>query len=136
MKVKDLQGPNISRTVPIAAAATAATAESVGVSVPHRAVLDSAYFIPASAMSGAASNNRKLDVVNKGAAGAGTAVAATITYTASVDAVAQAQNALTVSATAANVNFAEGDVAAVSVGVNGTGLPCPAGTVVLNFKSR
>lgn len=131
MKLENMQGVVQRLQVPVPTAATAATAETMVGIAAYRSSVVGVYYVPGAAMSGAATQNRQLDVVNKGSAGAGTAVAATITFTAGVDGTAGDGKALTVSSTAANVNLAAGDVVSVQALVNGTGLPLPAGGVIV-----
>lgn len=136
MKLEQMQGVIQRLSQPVAAAATAVTAETIVGIAAYRSSVVGAYFVPSAAMSGAATANRKLNIVNTGQAGAGTAIPATITFTAAVDGVANDASALTVSGTAATVAVAAGDVITVQALVNSTGLPLPAGLIVVELQAR
>src|SRR4051812_32896363 len=97
MQLKDIAGPVVQITRDIAAITTAGTTAELAVGrAPFRSKVVGAYFVAESALSGAATNNRKLSIVNK-VSGAGAAVPATLTFTAAVDATAYDDTALTVS---------------------------------------
>lgn len=135
MQLKDLAGPVVQLSRDIAAITTASTtAESSLGRAPFKSKVVGAYFIAESALSGAASNNRVLSVVNK-VSGAGSAIPATLIFTAGVDAIAYDDTALTVSATDATVALAAGDVLSVQSLVTGTGLAQPAGKVVVLLQA-
>ena len=134
-QLKDIAGVVASIEAAVPAAATAATARTVVGRAPFKSKVVGAYWVPTSGMTGAASANRYLEVVNAGSAGTGTAVAASKTYTASADAVAYASNTVTAVTTTA-ANLAEGDVIVVDALVNSTGLPLPAGRIVVTLQGR
>jgi hypothetical protein len=100
---------------------------------PFRGVITAVEFIPSAAITGAATNNFTLNIRNRGTAGVGTVVPATITFAAGVNAVAQAPITVPVSGTPANLALAAGDVLTVEKAVNGTGLACPDGIVVVHM---
>lgn len=91
--------------------------------------LESAEYIAVAAITGVATNNRKLALVNKGQAGAGTTEMAEKTFANGVNAVAFDNTALTNSATPANLDFVEGDVIALASTAPGTGLADPGGMI-------
>lgn len=134
-QLKDIAGVVASLEASVAAAATAATARTTVGRAPFKSKVVGAYWVPITAHSGAATANRYLEVVNAGSAGTGTAVAASKTYTASADAVAYASNSL-VAVTTTAANLAEGDVIVVDALVNSTGLPLPAGRIVVTLQGR
>lgn len=116
--------------------ATAGSAkESAAFRAPFRCVITAVEFIPSAAITGAATNNFTLNVRNRTTAGAGAAVPATITFGNGINAVAQAPTALTLSGTASALAVAAGDVITVEKAVNGTGLACPDGTVVVHLQA-
>lgn len=124
MKLHDLQGVNGEIQEILAAAATAVTAETIIGMAPFKASVVGAYYIPAAAMAGAASNNRSISIVNRGATDAGATALATITYTGSINGTALVAQAMTLGA---DVSLALNDVVTAQALVNGTGLPLPAG---------
>lgn len=114
--------------------ATAGTAKESAIGrAPFAGVVTAVEFVPSAIITGAATNNFTLNVRNRGAAGAGTLVPATITFGNGTNAVAQGPVTLTLGATAQLV-VAEGDVITVEKAINGTGLACPDGEVVVHFK--
>lgn len=128
MKLHDLQGSNrMPTSAPLASAATAVTAETIIGRSSFKAAVVGAWFIPAANMTGAATNNRAISLVNRGAAGAGVTALATITYTGSVNGTALIAQAMTLGA---DVAVASGDVITAQALVNGSGLPLTAGGVV------
>lgn len=133
VKLHDLSGVNHVIRKAVAAAATAATALTVVGRAPFKAKVNGAYFIPSATMSGAATNNRIVSVVNLGAAGAGTTALASITYTAAVNGTANVASTLT---NGTDVAVASGDIIAVLADVAGTGLPLPAGDIQVELQGN
>lgn len=97
-----------------------------------RGVITAVEFIASAAVTGAATNNFTLNVRNRTGAGVGTQVPATLTFGNGTNAVAQAPTSLTLGATA-QVTVNAGDVITVEKAVNGTGLACPDGEVIVHF---
>ncbi len=92
-------------------------------------------WVPAAAVTGAATNNFALAVQNKGQAGAGTtAVTATKTYALATDGVAHDAEELTLSTTDADLKMVAGDVLVLVRTVNGTGLAMPDGLCEVRFQ--
>ena len=115
---------------------TAGTAKECAIfRAPFRGVITAVEFIAAAAVAGAVTNNFTLNLRNRTTAGVGTAVPATLNFTNGVNAVAQAPTSLTLSATAADLAVAKGDVLTLEKAIVGTGLACPDGCVVIHFKS-
>jgi len=112
------------------AVGTAGNDDSAVIGVaPFAGTLTGVSYIPKAAITGAATNNRKVEVYNRGAAGAGTTLMASITYASGVNAAADDENTVTLSATPANLVVAEGDVLEwVSTHLN-TGITDPGGVV-------
>lgn len=133
-RLDDLAGVVLQLATQTPTLATAATAKVAIGRAPFAGKVVGSYWVPESAISGAASNNRYVEVQNAGSAGAGTTQVSIGTYTASVDAVAYDANALTASGTAANLIVAEGDVLTCVLGVNGTGLPAGRGQIVVELQ--
>jgi hypothetical protein len=97
-------------------------------------VLSAASFVPNAAITGNDTNKFTLTIVNKGQAGSGTTVMATLDFANASNGVAYDEKAFTLSATAANLVVASGDViACVSTHTGGTGLANPGGHVVATF---
>ncbi len=133
VRLHDLSGVNHVIRHTIAAAATAGTALTVIGIAPFKAKVNGAYFIPSATMTGASAANRKLSVLNLGAAGSGSTALAAITYTGSVNGAASVASTLT---NGADVTVAAGDVLAVLADVNDTGLPLVAGDIQVNLQGN
>src|SRR4051812_36357707 len=82
-----------------AAAAGASATTVIGVVTENETVTGVTY-IPVSTITGAATNNRTVSVVNKGTTGVGTTVIASIIYAAGVNATGSDENDVTLSAVA------------------------------------
>jgi len=94
-----------------------------------------ARFIPDTAITGAATNNMAIQIVNKGVAGTGTdGVTAVKTYASGTDAVKNVAEELTLSTTAADLVVTTGEVLALEKTENGTGLALPPGLVELSYE--
>lgn len=81
--------------------------------------------IPDATITGAATNNRRLDLVNKKQDGSGTTVVATLQFNSGVNASAFDSKALTLSSTASDLVVADGDVLALVSTHVGTGIADP-----------
>jgi len=91
----------------------------------------------AAAITGAATHNFALQVLNKGGAGAGsTAVTDVLTFGSGTDAVAYDAKELVLSATEANLALAKGDVLALVRTINGNGLAQPDCMVVVEYEPK
>lgn len=101
---------------------------------PVAGTVTSATYTPEAAITGAATNHRAIRVRNRGAAGSGTTVVAELAFDNGVNAAAFDEKALTLSATAANLEVAEGDVLEVFSDAVGTGLADPGGTVKVTIS--
>lgn len=80
-------------------------------------------------ITGAATNNRKYAIVNKGQAGAGSTEAAALEFASGVNSAAYDAKDLTLSATPANLVVAQGDVLVLVSTAPGTGIADPGGQV-------
>lgn len=102
--------------------------------MPFAGKVTACTYVPEAASTGDNTNYRTYTLVNKGAAGAGTTVMATLALTTGVDLVAFDEKALTVSATAADLVFAAGDVLAFVSTHTASGLVDPGGTVKVTVQ--
>jgi len=100
---------------------------------PEDGVLSAASFTPVANVTGAASNNRQYDVINKGQDGNGTVVMATLAFGSGVNATDFNEQAFTLSVVEGATEVAEGDVIAVLSSAPGTGIADPGGRVDLTF---
>lgn len=92
-------------------------------------------WLPDTAVTGAATNNLALEVINAGLDGLGTtSIADKITYASGTDAAALDEKAQVLSTTAANLEIDDKEVIALDKTNNGTGLPLPAGIWVIQFQ--
>lgn len=123
----ELLGPTVlTETVPAVGTAGNDAVAVVGVA-RHAGNVTAVSYIPTAAITGAATNNRRLRLVNKGQAGAGTTIVAEIQYVNGVNAAAYDENAVTLSATPANLVVAAGDVLAWESTHILTGITDPGG---------
>jgi len=114
---------------------TIGTAKEVALfRAPFPCTVTAVEFIPSAALSGANTNSMTVNIYNR-VAGAGSTVVAALAFVSGVDLVAQTPKAITLSATAANLILAEGDVVTCAKAVVGDGLACPDGTVIVHLKS-
>ena len=107
--------------------ATASSQNTIDMDVQFPGTVTAVTYIPSSTITGAATNNRTVSLVNKGAAGSGSTVIATLTFASGTNASANVETALTLSGTAANLVVAAGDVLQWQSVANGTGLADPGG---------
>jgi hypothetical protein len=127
---------NIEETVGeihIDVAPTVLGASALFISAPARyagRVSEVAYY-PRGGITGAADNNRRLRVYNRGTDGAGTKQVAERQYVADTNLTAKTKNTLTLSGTAADLVVAAGDVFEFATDHIGTGIADPGGKVVI-----
>lgn len=95
-------------------------------------VITAVSYIPAATITGAATNNRTLNLVNKGAAGAGTTVIATLNFASGTNATADIARAITLGV-AANRAVAAGDILQWQSVHIGTGIADPGGLAVVTI---
>lgn len=117
-------------------AAAAAGADASGLLVaPFDCTVAAASFIPLTILTGANTDSRTIQVINRGQSGAGTTVVASKAFVSGTNAPAEDETALTLSVTAADLVIAAGDVIEVkSLHVGGTGLAGPQGIVRLSLS--
>ncbi|HXI16591.1 MAG TPA: hypothetical protein VNM48_09475 [Chloroflexota bacterium] len=111
-----------------AEAAAAGGEYSIGV-VEYAGVVSEVRYIPEAAITGVATNNKSINIRNRGTDGAGALLPATTTFAAGTNGVAFDFLNLTLIATLASRDVAAGSVLTVQTLVNGTGLALPAGTI-------
>lgn len=102
---------------------------------PYNLTVTAVTFTSTATITGAATNNFKARVRNR-TTGAGDVEVAGLTFDNAINATAYVPKAVTVSATAANLNIATGDVVSVEKIVNGTGLAMPDGLLTIECKVR
>jgi len=111
----------------VAATIAAASASGVYVKAPFAGTVSAASVITATALSGANTESRTIQLHNRGQAGVGTALVASKAFISGVNAVADDETVLTLTATAADLVVAAGDILEfTSLSVGGTGLAGPA----------
>lgn len=76
---------------------------------PFACTVTSVQYVPEAAITGAATNNRTVSLVNKGQAGSGTTTVASLTFDNGINATANDEKTITLSGTAANLVLAAGD---------------------------
>lgn len=119
-------------TVP--AVAAAADKESNVVDVEFAGTVTSVVYSPDTVLTGANTESRTIVLVNKGQSGAGTTIVATKLFVSGVNAAADDETAITLSATAANLVVADGDILAwQSTHVGATGLADPGGMALIEI---
>lgn len=94
---------------------------------PFAGTVSAVQYVPEAAITGAATNNRTLSLVNKGQDGTGTTTIATLTFGSGTNAAANNEVALTLSSTAADLVVAEGDTLLWRSVHNATGIADPGG---------
>jgi hypothetical protein len=119
--------------VAIAAVVLGADLTTVAGKAPFNGTIDSVEFIPNATLTGANTNTRKHDVINKGAAGSGSANAASLQYNSGVNATAFVPKTITKDATAANYAVTAGDVIVIVSTHIGTGIADPGGLFRIVF---
>ena len=76
---------------------------------PFACTVTAVEFVPEAAITGAATNNRTVSLINKGQAGSGTTVVASLNFASGINASAADEKAITLSATPADLVLAAGD---------------------------
>lgn len=112
----------------IASAAGDDSSTTIGVA-PFAGTVTAVEYIPTAAITGHASNNRTLSLINKGTAGSGTTSVAALTTNASTSLSAFDSKAVTLSGTAANKTLAANDVLAFTSVHAASGVADPGGIV-------
>lgn len=123
----------IEATVPALGAAVAG--DQVIGEVPFAGTVTAVTFTPEANITGQATDYRTFRVVNRGTDGDGTTVVASLAFSAgTVTAADFDERAITLSATAADLDVAEGDILAWDEVVTGSGLASPGGRVAVTIS--
>ncbi|WP_157099362.1 hypothetical protein [Microbispora sp. ATCC PTA-5024] len=123
--------------VPVPAVGTAGNDQDTAAFVaPFDSTVTSVTYVPSSAVTGAATNNRTISLVNKGQSGSGTTSVASLTFSNGTNAAAYDETAVTLSGTSANLDLAAGDVLQWRSVHNGTGITDPGGFVRVTLSRR
>jgi hypothetical protein len=101
---------------------------------PFACTVTGVNFIPAAAITGANTNTRLVELVNKGQAGSSTTQIATVQFNSGVNATAFDEKAITLSGTAANLVLASGDTIIWNSTHVGTGITDPGGLVSVTLS--
>lgn len=86
-------------------------------------------YTPDGTITGAATNNRTVQLVNKGQSGAGSTVVASLNFASGTNATAADEKTIPLSGTPANLIVAAGDVLEWQSNAVGTGIADPGGLV-------
>jgi len=113
--------------IQVPAVTTVGNSASYPVKVPEAGVVAGVSYAPTSAQSGANTNSRTLNVINKGQAGAGSTSVASLALVSGTNLAAFVPSTITLSGTAANLVVAAGDVLQVQSLSVGTGIADPGG---------
>jgi hypothetical protein len=125
----DQAARTINYRVQAPAVATAGNDSSNPVKVIEAGVVTAVNYTPIATITGAATNNRTLNVINKGPTGALSTSVATLNYANAVNTSAWNPQAIALSGTAANLVVAAGDVLQWQSLHVGTGITDPGGEV-------
>lgn len=128
------QAPLVQKFEAEMSAAATGASFSATIRAPYDGTVTSVTYAPVAAITGAATNNRTVSVVNHGQTGAGTAVVATVTYANAVNVAAFDEGTVALSGTPANLVVASGDILEVKSVPNGTGIADPGGTVFVEIS--
>lgn len=122
--------------VPVPAVATNVDNSVVVGRMASDVTVTGATFIPAANITGADTNYREIQLVNKGLDGNGTTVVAAISFTNGIDATDFNETALTLSSTPSDLDIDEGEVLAWVSTSPGTGLADPGGLACITVQRR
>ena len=124
-------------TIPVGAVGTAGNdLDSVAAVVPFNSTVTAVDYVPASAVTGAATNNRTISLVNKGQAGSDSTSVASLTFGSGTNAAATTPRAVTLSGTAANLSLTAGDTLLWRSIHNATGITDPGGLLRITLARR
>lgn len=118
----------------IAAVAQGADAEIDLTEAAFAGTVTKVEYVPATTITGANTDYRTIQVVNKGQLGAGATVVASKSFTSGVNAPGDDNTAITLSGTAANLVVAAGDVLVLQSNHVGAGLADPGGLVHIEIS--
>jgi hypothetical protein len=123
----DQAARTIDYRVQAPAVATAGNDSSNPVRVIEAGVVSAVNYTPVATITGAATNNRTLNLINKGPTGALSTVVATLNYANAVNTNAWNTQAIALSGTPANLVVAAGDILQWQSLHVGTGITDPGG---------
>lgn len=101
---------------------------------PFAGAVSAVTYAPAGDITGAATNNRRFQLINKGQDGNGTTVIATLSFGNGTNAADFDEKVIPLSGTAADLNVAAGDVLAWFSDSVGTGIADPGGLVTVSVS--
>lgn len=114
----------------VPAVSTAGNADDTVVTqAPFSGTVTKVEYIAEAAITGAATNNRTVSLVNKGQDGSATTIIASLVFTSGINASANDEKPITLSGTPANLAIAEGDSLLWRSVSNGTGITDPGGLI-------
>lgn len=130
------KAPHVTRyAVPAPPQATAGSdTTTIIASAPFAGEVTGVTYAPNAAITGAATNNRRVALINRGQAGSGTTVIAELTFDTGINAAAGDEKALTLSVVEGATTVAEGDVLAWFSDAVNTGLADPGGLVEITIS--
>ncbi len=125
----------LKRTLVIQAPAVATNVDGSVVigKAPFAGVVSAVGFIPNAAITGQATNTRRVAVTNRTSAGLGVNEAALLQFNSGVNAVQYDEKAITLHGTPGNLVVAAGDVLTWDSTSPGTGLADPGGLVIVEI---
>lgn len=132
-KLGDIPGIHTATARTPAIGTSDATSKSVIFRAPFDCRISAIKFIPDTAITGADTNTRHLNIQDEGAAGTGDAEIANKDYTDGVDVTALVADDITMSS--ANHQLTEGDILTAEFEEIGTGQALPAGLIVVEFDA-
>lgn len=121
--------------VPVAMAAAGTDDETVGVVVPFNCTVTAVRWVPAAAVTANGTNYTTVGLRNRKADASGAALPATRSY-AATNSVAFVPESMTLSATAADLLLAAGDVLTLQRLHTASGVVVPAGSIDVSVKIR
>jgi hypothetical protein len=112
----------------VPAVATAGSSQSTNLAdAPYDGTVSYVGYVPAAGVTGANTNTRQVQLVNRGQAGSGTTVVATLSFVSGTNGVANDEVTVPLSGTAGATTIAAGDVLQWQSNAVGTGQADPGG---------
>jgi hypothetical protein len=112
----------------VPAVATAGSSQNTNLAdAPYDGTVTYVGYVPVAAITGANTNTRQVQLVNKGQAGSGNTVIATLSFVSGTNAAASDEVSVPLSGTANATTIASGDVLQWQSNAVGTGLADPGG---------
>lgn len=104
--------------------------------VPRDGTVSAVSYATVTAVTGANTNTRSVSLVNKGTDGSGTTVIATLQFNSGVNTTAAVPKAITLSATASDLNVTAGQVLQWQSTAVGTGIADPGGLLAITTAAK